>query len=311
MLPPTATARCPSCGTALRAAVGPTAATQWFPCPNCHQPVPFVPPRELPPLFSWEVMPGLYPPLRAPRPPRWRLARVVAVALAVAAAFSAATAGVLGYDGWIAAESARYTVSGVVYEAVGDAERPLGGATVTLSSNGAMVARHTTGSTGAFAFDEVPAGGIELNVTAPGFSPVVVYTFASRSYSTQTEGIGVVLTPGASGNESVAALTPFVDLETLLAYVGGAAVLLGGAAVAAGVGAVALRRPEGAVLGVIGAGAAVSVPVVLLLLSVTTAYPAAGYVGGVAGGAGGFAIALGAAMLASRTPPRDATGAPD
>jgi Carboxypeptidase regulatory-like domain len=301
----TATARCPSCGTELRAAVGSTAATQWFPCPNCHQPVPFVPPRELPPLFSWEVVPGLYPQLAAPRPVRWHLARAAAVALAIAATFAAAAAGVLAYEGYVAAQPAEYTVSGVVYEPSGNLLVPLSGATVSLSSNGGPAISRITGPNGVFVFDRVPSGGIELNVSAAGFGPEVVYAFASPSYSTQTQGLGVVLSPGPSGNETVTALTPFGDLETLLAYVGGATVLLAGAAIASGAGAIALRRPEGAVLGVIGAGAAIAVPVLLLLLSVTVAYPDAGYVGGVAGGAGGFALALATVMLASRSLPRE------
>lgn len=310
MVPPTATARCPSCGTDLRAELGPTAATQWFPCPSCHQPVPFVPPRELPPLFSWEVVPGLYPQLVPPRPPRWRIDRAAAIALAIAAAFSAAAAGVLAYDGYAAAQPAEYTISGVVYEPSGAAVRPLAGATVLLSSNGGPPISRITGLNGAFVFSAVPAGGIAINISAPGFSPVLVYAFASRSYSTQTQGLGVVLAPGPTGNETIDALTPFGDLETLLAYAGGAAVLLAGAALACAAGAYALRRPDGAVLGVIGAGAAIAVPVLLLLLSVTTPYPDSGYVGGVAGGAGGFALALGSVMLASRSPPVEPGTAP-
>jgi hypothetical protein len=306
MSPPTATARCPSCGTELRAALGPSPTTQWFPCPTCHQPVPFVPPRELPPLFSWEVVPGLYPPLAAPRPPRWRIATVAAIALAAAAVLSAVSAGLLAYDGYVASEPATYLVSGAVYRPSGNLLVPLVGATVALSSNGEAYASTTTGTTGTFSFPRVPAGGIELNVTASGYGPLVVYTFASRSYSTQTQGLALSLSPGTPDNQTVTALTPFGDLETLLAYAGGSAVLLGLAAATSAVGAIALRRPEGAAPGVIGAGAAVAVPALLVLLSVAGAFPVAAYVGGAVGGAGGFSLALTTVMVASRPPPRDA-----
>jgi hypothetical protein len=309
MSPPTAPARCPSCGTEFRAVLAPTSATQWFACPTCHQPVPVVPPRELPPLYAWEVVPGLYPPLAPLRPPRWRLARVAAVALAVAAALAAVSAGVLAYEAYVATEPAGYAVSGVVYQPARGTLDPVSGATVTLWSNGNVLAKDTTGPLGTFEFLNVPAGGIELNATAVGLGSSVVYTFASDSYSTQTRGLEVVL-PGPAGGQTVTTLTPFGDLETLLAYTGGAAVLLGAAALVAVAGAVAVRRPEGATLGVIGSGAAVSVPLLLVLLSVSTAYPAAAIVAGIAGGAGGFALVLTTVEVASRPPPVEPGSAP-
>ncbi|MGC2360173.1 MAG: hypothetical protein WA691_07740, partial [Thermoplasmata archaeon] len=63
--------RCPACGGDLRVVLASEPATQWFPCPHCRTPVPAVVPRDPPPLYSWEVLPGLYPALPRPRVPRW------------------------------------------------------------------------------------------------------------------------------------------------------------------------------------------------------------------------------------------------
>jgi hypothetical protein len=301
MGPAAVTMRCPSCGRELRAVVAPSPPTQWFPCPSCHVPVPVVVPRDLPPLYSWEVVPGLYPRLAVPRRPRWRTAAVASIALAVAAALAAVVAGVLGVEGFVAAEPARYVVSGTVYQSPGGSSPvPVAGATVVLSVDGSAYATVRTGAGGAFRFANVPDGGLELNVTAVGFGPTDVYTFACRSYAAQTQGLGVELLPGGADNATVEVLTPFGDLETLLAYVGGGGVLAGVGGVAAGMAAVLVCRPGGGVAGVIGAGAAVAVPVVLFLLSIPSVYPDASFVAAGAGGAGGFALVLATADLASR-----------
>jgi len=297
---PTVTMRCPSCGQELRAVLAPAPPTQWFPCPSCHVPVPVAVPRDLPPLYSWEILPGLYPHLPLLRPPRWRATQVVSIALAVAAAFAAISAGLLGYEGYAASEPGLYVVSGTVYEDTGGVLVPTAGAHVVLSVDGSVVGSTATGPSGTFGFAHVPAGGIELNVTAPGFGPTTVYTFASKSYSTQTRGLEITLEPAGPNNSSVNALTPFGDLETLLAYVGGAAVLLGTAAVVAGVASIAVRRPGGGVPGVIGAGAAVAVPAVLIFLSLGSAFQDVTIVAGVVGGAGACALVLATADLASR-----------
>ncbi|MGC2788982.1 MAG: hypothetical protein WA547_02845, partial [Thermoplasmata archaeon] len=77
--------RCPACGGDLRVVLASEPATQWFPCPHCRTPVPAVVPRDPPPLYSWEVLPGLYPALPRPRVPRWRARRAAAAALLVVA----------------------------------------------------------------------------------------------------------------------------------------------------------------------------------------------------------------------------------
>lgn len=300
MSPPSVSMRCPACGQPLRAVLAPAPSTQWFPCPSCHAPVPVVVPRDLPPLYSWEVVPGLYPPLAVPKRPRWRPAHIASLALVVAAALSVASAGILAYDGFVAAEPAQYAISGTVYEESGGVLRPASGASVVLSVNGNIVGSTTTGPFGTFSFPRVSAGGIQLNVTASGFAPTVVYTFASQAYSTQTGGLDITLEPGTTSNTSVTVLTPFDTLEALLATLGGAAVLLFGAGGAAAVAAVAIRRPEGGVPGVIGAGAAVAVPILLVLFAVAGAFPLATAVAGGAGAAGGFALVFASAEVASR-----------
>ena len=307
MSPPTVTMRCPSCGNALRAVLAPFPPTQWFPCPTCHVPVPVVVPRDLPPLYSWEVLPGLYPHLVPPRPPRWKSRHVVAGALAVSAALAAVCAGVLAYEGFVAAQPTEYVVSGTVYEDSHGVLVPASGADVVLSVDGAQVGSTVTGPGGTFRFPSVPDGGIELNVSAPGYSPTVVYTFASKSYSTQTRGLQITLEPGGSANSSVTTLTPFGDMETLLAYVGGGAVLLGAAAVVGGAAAVVVRRPDGAVVGVIGAGAAVATPAVLVLLALGTAFQAVTIAVSVVGAVGAFALVVAAANLSTHPTAREPT----
>jgi hypothetical protein len=306
MGPPPVAVRCPSCGQPLSAVLAPAPPTQWFPCPNCHAPVPVVVPRDLPPLYSWEVVPGLYPRLPPPRPPRWRLTHVASVALGVAAVLAAVSAGLLGYEGSLAAEPTHYVVSGTVYrDTRGGVLVPAAGAAVVLSVDGKYFATNLTGPTGTFAFQSVPAGGIELNVTAagPGYGSSVVYTFASRSYSTQTHGLQITLEPGAPSNSTVRALTPFGDLETLLAYVGGATVLFAVAAVLAVAAAVVVRRPFGAVVGVIGAGGSVAAPAILVFLSLDSVYPLVTTVAATVGAAGAFALVLTTVELASRSAP--------
>lgn len=297
---PTVTMRCPSCGKELQAFLAPTPPTQWFPCPSCHTPVPVVVPRDLPPLYSWEVVPGLYPHLQPPRRPRWRSTHVASVALAVAAALAAVSAGVLGYEGYLATEPTEFLVSGTVFEDTGGVLVPANGAIVNLSVNGHFLRSTTTRPDGTFTFWPVPAGGIELNVTKRNYGPSIVYTFASRSYSTQTQGLQITLEPGVAGNSSVNALTPFGDLETLLAFVGGGAVLFGASAVVAGAASIVVRRPRGGVAGVIGAGAAVALPAVLVFLYLGSAFPTVTVVAGVVGAAGAFALVLATADVASR-----------
>jgi hypothetical protein len=298
---PTASMRCPSCGTPLEAVLAPSAATQWFPCPNCHQPVPFVPPRLLPPLYSWEVVPGLYPAQRLPRRPRWQWRRVAGAALAVAAALAAVTAGFLGLAGFRASEPAHYVVSGTVWEnhPGSPATRAAGALVVLRTDDNRTTLWTNTTANGAFAFPPVPSGGLEINVTHAGYGPTDVYSFASPGYSGGASGLTIYLYPGGPSNTTSVVLAPFPDLETFLSLVGGAAVLVGVVAIVAGIAAWTLRRPGGAVTGVLGSGAAIAFPVVVLMFSLDAAFPLVSALAGVAGGLGAFGLVLTAAELAS------------
>ncbi len=307
MGPPGATMRCPACGTELRAVLAPTPPTQWFPCPRCHTPVPFLAPRELPPLYAWEVTPGLYPLLPVPHRPRWPWRSVACLALAAAAVLAGVATGVLAEDGYASAQPSTYTVSGTVFvEHPGGTATPLSGATVVLwtDDNRSRLTNHTNGL-GEFLFrNDVPNGGVELNITDLCCPPTVVYLFASRSYSTATSGIDVTLS-STSANASAYALTPFPDLETFLAYVGGAAVLFGVATAVAAFATIAVRHQGGAVVGVLGGGASVALPAVVVLFSLGDALPIVTALAGAVGGAGAFVLVLCAADLASGGAGRD------
>jgi Carboxypeptidase regulatory-like domain len=300
---PTVTMRCPSCGTELQAVLAPAPPTQWFPCPNCHTPVPFVLPRELPPLYTWEVVPGLYPPVSVPRRWRFHWRSVVSVALAAAAVLSAATAGLLVADGYLGAQPATYVVSGTVFEERpgGSTARVLGAHVVLFTNDNQSVRTTTTNVSGDFSFAGVPNGGIELNVTAPGsgYAPTVVYTFACPSYSAGTTGLDVTLSTGGPSNTTTVVLSPYGDLGGFLTYVGSGAVLLVGVTIAAGLAALAIRRPGGSVAAVVGSGAAIAAPAVVLLFSLDEAFPVVATLGAVAGGLGAFALVLSAGDLAS------------
>jgi hypothetical protein len=304
---PSASIRCPACGATLRATLAPSPATQWFPCPRCHTPVPFVPPRALPPLYSWEVVPGLYPLQGVPRRPRWRMRSVAAVALAAAAVLSAVAAGLLGSAGYVGALPAQFVVSGTVYDSAVGGPRVIGAHVVLYTDDNRSSMSTTTGVNGGFSFADVPAGGIEVNITdPPRFAPTVIYTFATRSYSSGTSGLAVALQPGGPNNTSEYLLSPYPDLTTFLAYVGAGAVLLGGAAATAAVATVAVRRPGHAVAGVVGSGAALAVPVVMVLFALATAFPTVAIVAGAAGGVGAFGLVITTTDLAIGGPARPA-----
>lgn len=295
MAPSTVAVRCANCGTALAAVVAPMPPTQWFPCPHCRAPVPVLVPRDPPALYSWEVLPGLYPRLPRPRAPRWRLRTAAAVALLAVAVVAVAVGGGLAFYGAEATRSAAYTVSGTVVS--GTTGQPLVGATVNLTNDAGASQVEVTGVGGGFSFSRVPSGGISLNVTAPGYAPVTVSTFASPAYDAGTTGLGIALYPGSLANATTVSLAPFPDLESFLASIGGATILLGIIAVVAGAAAIAGRRPEVRTATVIGGSAGVGVPAVLLLLGLSAAFPILVGVAAIGGALGAFAAASGAGEL--------------
>lgn len=292
--------RCPACGQELRAALFPYPPTQWFPCPHCRSPVPVVVPRDPPPLYSWEVLPNLYPPLPRPRIPRWQAGRVAGGALIGVVVLAGVFGGLLAYYGVAASTPGSYLVSGTVELPVGAV--PAAGATVNLTEEGgAMLSEHTAPD-GSFSFSGVPTGGIAINVSLAGYAPVTVDTFASSVYNAGTTGILVTLGFGGAANRTTVSLTPFSDLEDLLASIGGGIVLLGLVAVVAAVAAVLTFRRDRPALGVIGGGAGLLAPLALYLLALASPFPTLIGASALLAVFGGFALALRAAELAQTGP---------
>ncbi|MGI0071012.1 MAG: carboxypeptidase regulatory-like domain-containing protein [Thermoplasmata archaeon] len=290
--------RCPACGGELRVVLAPEPPTQWFPCPHCSVPVPVVVPRDLPPLYTWEILPGLYPALPRPRAPRWRARGAAAAALAVVAVVAAALAAGLVYDAWDAGQPASFAVDGTVGYSVGGVVEPLAGAQVTLANDANQTRSVVTGADGAFSFGHVPSGGVAINVSAIGYSPVTVDTFVSAVYNAGATGLTIVLTAGATGNGSTVSLSPFPDLETFLASVGSGAVLLGIIALVGGFSAIATVRHDRPALGIVGGAAGVLAPFVPFYLSFSSALPLIQGVSAIAAGAGAFALALRTVQMA-------------
>jgi hypothetical protein len=299
----TLTVRCPSCGQELRAVVAPYPPTQWFPCPQCHSPVPVVVPRDPPPLYSWEVLPSLYPTLPRPQVPRWRARRAAAGALIGVVILAGVFGGVLGYYGALAPAPGNYAVSGTVdRELGGGATGPAPGATILLTEEGGKTLVQSAAPDGSFAFSGVPTGGISLNVSLPGYAPVTVDTFASSVYDAGTTGISVTLVAGGLGNGTTVSFTPFSDLESFLASIGSGVALLGLVAVVAVVAAVLTLRQDRPALGVVGGGAGLLAPLALYLLDLGAAFPGLVLASSLLAAFGGFALGLRAVEMGQTGP---------
>ena len=304
------TMRCPSCGLDVTARVAPTPPTQWFPCPRCHAPVPVVAPRELPPLYTWEVAPGLYPAFPRPRPPRWSARRATALSLLTVLVLAAAFGGVLSYYGVLASGPGSYTVSGTVSEETSSGGAvPAVDARVLLTEDGGARLSTLTGAGGSFRFAQVPAGGDTINVSLAGYAPVEVDTFASPVYDAGTEGIGVTLVPGGPANGSTVALSAFPDLATFLSSIGSAVVLFGIVALVAGAAAVLTLREDRPALGVVGGAAGLAAPFALFLLGLAPIFPIAVASSASLGACGAFALAVRAVELLQTGPAAGSGGA--
>jgi hypothetical protein len=297
--------RCPTCGGELRVGLAAEPSTQWFPCPHCRAPVAAVVPRDPPPLYSWEVLPGLYPALPRPRIPRWRARRAAAAGLLVVAVLAATFAAVLVYDAWDATRPGAFTVDGAVGHSVDGSVAPLAGAQVVLTDDANRSTTVSTGFDGSFSFTNVPPGGVTLNVTASGYAPLTVTTFVSTVYLAPATNLQVVLAPGSPGNGSTVTLAPFPDLEQFVASVGSGAVLLGIIALVAGVAAIATVRTDRPALGVVGGAAGLLSPAVLVYLSLSAAVPVVMYGTAVIAAAGAFILALRTVQMAQTGPAPD------
>ncbi|HTT46259.1 MAG TPA: carboxypeptidase-like regulatory domain-containing protein [Thermoplasmata archaeon] len=270
---PPISVRCPTCGADLNVVLAPAPPTQWFPCPHCRHPVPVVVPRDLPPLYSWEVLPGLYPELPAPRRPKIRMRKVAQVVLALITALSIVLGGVLIALGTEALGPASYSVSGTVTEQSFPRTVPAAGAKVVLTDDQGRTRTTVVGSDGAFSFAQVPPGGISINITQPSYAPVTVETFASPVYATTTTGLSVHLVPGNNSNGTTQSLSPFPDLETFVASIGTAVALLGIVALLAAWGAVVTARSNRPAVGVVGGAGSLLAPVAFYFLSLSGAFP--------------------------------------
>lgn len=287
---PAVSVRCPTCGADLRVVLAPAPPTQWFPCPQCRNPMPVVVPRDPPPLYSWEVLPGLYPALPVPRRPRIRMRRLAQGALIGVAVLAVVFGGVLAVLGTEASSPGSYAVSGTVLkQTAGGANIPAFGATVVLTVDGGHRQSETVFATGAFAFSGVPVGGISLNITEPGYAPVTVVTFASTIYNAGTTGLTVTLLPGGPSNATTVALSPFPDLESFLASIGSGVVMLGIVALVGGFAAFVTARANRPAVGVVGGAAGVLTPLAFFFLALGGVFPALAAGTGVLAALGAFA----------------------
>lgn len=299
MASPVVTMRCPACGQDLRVVLAPAPPTQWFPCPHCRAPVPVVVPRDPPPLYSWEVLPGLYPPLPPPRIPRWRPRRAAAGALLALALIAAVLGGLLAYYGVAAQGTGSFTVSGTVDATLANgATVPAAGARVALSSETGRSSTEIVGPSGGFAFVGIPTGGLTLNITLSGYSPVEVQSFVSPIYSAGETGISVTLSPGGEANGTTLTLTAFPDLESLVASIDSGVALLFLSAGLAAWGAVITTRSDRPAVGVVAGGAGLLAPFALYLLALGPVVPTLLAISGLLAALGAFTLSLRAAELA-------------
>jgi Carboxypeptidase regulatory-like domain len=306
MVGPATTVRCPACGTPLRALLAPAPPTQWFPCSNCHAPVPVVVPRDPPPLYSWEVMPGLYHPVPPPKIPRWRVRQLAAGALVGTAVVAVVLAGMFGYYAYVAPAPGSFSVSGEVQLVpASGAPVPGAGAQVVATVDSGATYSTVAAADGSWGFTDLPPGGVSVAVTDPGYSPVTVDVFVSTLYSAGASDVVVQLTPGSATNTSTFALTPFPDLETFVAAIGGGVVILGFVAILTAYAAVLTRRSDRPAVGVVAGGAGLMAPIALAYLSLAPAFPLL-LAGSVALTVlGGFALSIRAVQMAQTGPAPD------
>jgi hypothetical protein len=294
MAPPLVSVRCPACGGPVSVVPAPAPPTQWFPCPHCQAPVPVVVPRDPPPLYSWEVLPALYPYLPTPRVPKWRARRTAFGALLNVTVIALLLAAILGYYAVAATAPGTYSVSGEVGLEQNSTSPvfPAVGALVVATDEAGHNSTTLTASDGSFGFASLPTGGISLNVSYPGFAPATISIFLSTVFSAGASEIAVTLFAGNLSNGTLGSLTPFINLETFVAAIGGGVVLLGLVALIAGVAALLTLRSDRPAVGVVGGGAGLFAPLVILSLDLSTPFPLLLVLSGLLAAFGGFALAI-------------------
>jgi hypothetical protein len=271
------TVRCPRCGAYVAAPARSPTTASYATCPHCSMTLPIVAPRDPPPLFTWEVFPSVYPSLPVPRAPGARLLAVVGSTLLIATFLLAGIAGFLVWNGVEAAGPGTFSLHG---EVVRDSEiqgvtTPVSGATVNITGESGMHALVVTNFTGAFLVTGIPAGGVLVNVSAPGYNSVLVQVFLSSIYTTVSGGAPLVVTmTESSGTPSTTVVADsFPTLENLLASLGSGAVLLGASALITGLGARAALRRGPVTHAVVGGAAALVAPAALFALGETIVFP--------------------------------------
>ncbi len=243
--------RCPHCGAWLRAYSAYPQRTAYTRCPHCLATLPFVVPRTPAPLFSWEVHPGLYPAVPAPRAP-FRQQRAVVFALLLVG-----TLLIVGVGGWFAVEGAVALSPGTVTLGGTLTPAPIVGAWVNVTGENGFH-ENVSVPAGSFSVPGVPYGGITLSAGAPGFQTVTFDWFVSVVYSTETGNLSrltIALASDSAPAQAAAVPATFPNLEAFVATLWSGTGLLAVTAVVAGLGTVAARR--GRLAPAVAAGSAV------------------------------------------------------
>lgn len=288
--------RCPSCGTIFGVVPAPSPPTQWIPCPQCRATVPVVLPRDPPPLFSWEIYPGLYPLYIPPRPPRFRRRRATIYVLVAALVICATLVGAFGYLGALAQRPATYTVSGTV---AGPNGTPISGAQVELTTEANRSSSVTTGLDGTFSFVNIPVGGVLLNVTKSGYAYTSLLIFVSTVYVSGGSSTGIALTLNpAPANATVEYGAPFTTLEAFVTDLWATAGLLALVVIVGGIAIDRTRRSARPIYGVAAGFAALLTPLPIALLGIEIAAPIPSLLTVPVAVLGGFVIGIGAIEMA-------------
>ncbi|MGI0054292.1 MAG: carboxypeptidase-like regulatory domain-containing protein [Thermoplasmata archaeon] len=288
MSAPTDALRCPRCGATL-AASNPAPSVQWVACPHCAASIAVAPHRGVPPRYTWEVYRGLYPPQPLLRRPFLSYRRLVPPLLVAIAVLAAVLMVLAAFDTWQGSQPGSFTVNGSVITVSG---APIVHATVVLIDESGTV-RTVTNLSGGFEFASVPTGGLNLTASASGYQPVRVLSYVSSGYDAGSVGLEVVLAAGSGANLSTEALSPYTDLENFTAYLGATAVISGLAAIVIGWSAMIVRRTDRPAFAVAGGVAGIGLPFAYFLTLAGFAFPMLFFIGGIVGGLGGLAAAVG------------------
>ncbi|MFZ0699241.1 MAG: carboxypeptidase-like regulatory domain-containing protein [Thermoplasmata archaeon] len=258
--------------------------------------MPIVLPRDRPPLFSWEIYPGLYPIYIPPRPPRLHRRPATIYALFASLVICAGLVGAFGYVGVLAEQPATFTVSGTVVAPNGS---PLAGAEVELTTEANQSSTFTTGLAGTFSFTNVPGGGILLNTTKTAYAYTAVYLFLSPVYVSggSSTGLSLTLNPSPS-NSTTIYVSPFPTLESLVAELWATAGLLALVAIVDAFAIVRTRRSSRPIFGVAAGFGSLLAPLPIALLSIEVAAPIPSLMTIPVAVLGGFAVGIGLVEMA-------------